>query len=135
MEVRIDASERRIHVETDYKDSSRGFWRDSGGEVDYRLWVPRQAYLDEIELVNGDLEIRGVEGDVNASLVNGDLIASGLGGDLELETVNGTLEVTLDKLRPDSDVSLESVNGRVEVVLPRGRARPDPQRLRARREA
>jgi hypothetical protein len=120
MKVRIDASQRSIHVETDYEDSGRGFWRDSGGEVEYRLWVPRQARLDAVELVNGDLEIRGVEGDVNASLVNGDLIASGLGGDLELETVNGTIEVTLDRLRPGSDVSLESVNGRVEVVLPAG---------------
>lgn len=120
MKVRIDASDRRIHIETDYEDSDRGFWRDSGGEVDYRLWVPRQAHLDGIELVNGNLEIRGVEGDVNASLVNGDLVASGLGGDLELDTVNGTLEVTLDKLRSGSDVSLESVNGRIVVVLPPG---------------
>lgn len=120
MEVRIDASEHRIHIETDYKRSDSGFWRDSGGEVDYRLRVPRAARLDGIELVNGDLEIRGVDGDVNASLVNGDLTASGLGGDLDLETVNGTLEVTLDKLRANGDVSLESVNGRIEVVLPRG---------------
>lgn len=119
MEVRIDSTERRIHVETDYKRSDFG-WRDSGGEVDYRLWVPRSARLDGIELVNGNLKIRDVDGDVNASLVNGDLTASGLSGDLELETVNGSLEVTLDKLRTNGDVSLESVNGRIEVVLPRG---------------
>ena len=78
MEVSIDASASRIHIETDYRESGRRWFGDSSGEVEYRLWVPRDAHLDEIELVNGRLEIRGVAGDVAASLVNGDLIAEGL---------------------------------------------------------
>ncbi len=120
VEIKIDAQADRIHIETDYEKGDRGWTkgRHSHASVDYTLLVPRGVELDEIELVNGDLEITGIEGDVNASLVNGDLEARGLTGNVELASVNGTLEVVLASLASDRSVSLESVNGSVELAVP-----------------
>lgn len=122
MEVRIDASASRIHVETEYAKSDDGWfgWGDSGGEVDFRLWVPAKARIDGVDLVNGRLEISGVEGDVAAEMVNGDVVAKGLRGDVEIETVNGDVEVEMPALEPDRRVRIDSVNGSIELVFPAG---------------
>lgn len=122
MEVEIDATADRIRIETHYVKRERGWgdWGDSGGEVEYQLWVPRQARLDGIDLVNGRLEIEGVEGDVAADLVNGDVVAEGLAGDVEIETVNGDVELRMTDLASDRVVRLESVNGSIELVFPPG---------------
>jgi hypothetical protein len=42
---------------------------DSWASVEYTITVPRRARLDGAELVNGSLDIQGVQGDVHASLV------------------------------------------------------------------
>ncbi len=120
MEIEIDATPDRIHIETDYRESRGWFDGNHSGSVEFTIYVPRGARLDEVELVNGALELEGIEGDVAASLVNGDVDARGLGGDVEIETVNGTLEIVMDRLDPDKVVSLETVNGRLELTLPRG---------------
>ena len=115
-EVLIDATETRLHVETEYKKSG---WGDhDGGEVTYTLKVPRQVRLDEIELVNGSLELRGVSGPVRASLVNGRARAENLAGDVEISTVNGGMDISFDELGRSQRVSLESVNGSLEMKLP-----------------
>lgn len=120
VEIKIDAQADRIHIETDYKNQDRGWTkgRHDHASVDYKLLVPRGVELDEIELVNGDLDLDGIEGDVKASLVNGDLEARGLTGNVALSSVNGTLEVALARLTSDRSVSLESVNGTVELAVP-----------------
>ena len=122
VEIQVDADTDRIAVETDYKNEDRG-WSFKGRQnatVDYTVSVPRGARLDGIELVNGDLDIVGVAGNVRAELVNGDLDAHGLSGDVWLETVNGDVEVLLDALGASAKVQVESVNGEVIVALPPG---------------
>ncbi|MCP4658371.1 MAG: DUF4097 family beta strand repeat protein [bacterium] len=121
VEIKIDAQADRIHIETDYENRDRGRkGRHNHASVDFKLLVPRGAELDEIELVNGDLDLDGIEGDVNVSLVNGDLNARGLTGNVELSSVNGEVDVALASLDPDRSVSLESVNGSVELAVPAG---------------
>ena len=118
VEVVIEAREDHIHVETDYS-SSRG-WNNDGANVDFTVRVPMQARLDELELVNGDLTISGVDGNVNASLVNGRVDASDLSGSLSLESVNGTVEVAFETLGDGQSIDLESVNGSVVLRIPSG---------------
>ena len=118
VEVIIEAREDHIHVETDYS-SSRG-WNNDGANVDFTVRVPSGARLDEIELVNGDLDISGVSGNVNASLVNGRVDATDLSGSLSLESVNGTVEVVFETLGDGQSVDLESVNGSVVLRIPDG---------------
>jgi len=85
--------------------------------VEYTLSVPRSAHLDEVELVNGSLDVTGVSGEVHASCVNGRLNARELSGRTHLSTVNGHLQAEFSKLG-EAPVKLSAVNGRLEVFLP-----------------
>ncbi len=116
--IKIDAGPDSISIRTEYPDrdhNSRGH-HDNPASVEYSLMVPRNARLDGINLVNGNLDIEGVNGEVRVSCVNGRLTARKLGGRAELSTVNGKLEASLDRLASPVDVS--SVNASVLLTLP-----------------
>src|SRR6185503_2456135 len=125
-EARIDvtATADAIRIRTDYPDRDQNFTSDERGRynnpatVDYTIVVPRQARLESIDLINGSMDIEGVEGDVKASSVNGRVTARGLKGEAKLNTVNGTVEATFTQLDPSKPLSLGSVNGNVVVVIP-----------------
>ena len=117
-EIDIDATDRAIHIETRYPERRRGHGRRDAASVDYTLYVPRSAELDEIELVNGSLTLEGIAGDVAASLVNGEVEARGLTGNAEISTVNGELEIALAALDDGRRVELSSVNGSVRLDVP-----------------
>lgn len=125
-EVRIDVSSTMdaIRIRTRYPNEDHSFTDEERGRynnpaaVDYSIVVPRRARLESVDLVNGSLEIDGVEGDVKASAVNGRLVVRGLRGEAKLNTVNGNLEATFAQLSEAKPLSLGSVNGSVEVVIP-----------------
>jgi DUF4097 and DUF4098 domain-containing protein YvlB len=122
--IDITATADAIRIRTDYPDRDQNFNSDERGRynnpaiVDYTLVVPRQARLDSIDLINGSMDIDGVEGDVKASSVNGRVVARGLKGEAKLNTVNGPVEVMFTQLDPAKPLSLGSVNGSVVVVIP-----------------
>jgi len=122
--IEINANTEAIRIRTDYPDWDQRFTDDERGRnnnpaiVDYSITVPRKARLESIDLVNGSLEINGVEGDVKASSVNGRVIARGLLGVAKLSTVNGGLEATFVSLETGRPISLNSVNGPLTLVIP-----------------
>jgi DUF4097 and DUF4098 domain-containing protein YvlB len=122
VEVRIDAQKDAFSVETDYGDWKR---RNSGErrtynklQVEYHLFVPRNAVLDEIETVNGSVSIANAFNSTKASAVNGQVRATNLRGATNLSTVNGTLVADFDQLQSGSRISLETVNGTVDLMIP-----------------
>ncbi|MDX6696596.1 MAG: hypothetical protein QOF02_4199 [Blastocatellia bacterium] len=122
-QIKINANANSIDIDTDYPERNYTFnksdeRRNSLASVDYILTVPRGASIESIELVNGDLSVEGLTGDVKASLVNGQVTARGLVGEAKLSTVNGRLEATFDRLSPDKAISLGSVNGPLAVTIP-----------------
>jgi DUF4097 and DUF4098 domain-containing protein YvlB len=125
---RLDEAKLVIHsdndhltIRTEYPDRDNTFWsghhQDNPASVEYTLTVPRTANLDQIELINGSLDLTGVAGEVRASCINGHLSAHGLQGRAKLSTVNSRVEANFDKLS-GSPIELESVNGSVLVTLP-----------------
>jgi DUF4097 and DUF4098 domain-containing protein YvlB len=118
VEIEVEASSSSVSIDTKYHSHDRYFGggRHDSASVDYTIMVPRNARLDEVELVNGPLEIHGVAGEVHASAVNGNVIADGLQSRTEISTVNGRSEVRFDRVSDSIDVS--SVNGTVELVVP-----------------
>jgi DUF4097 and DUF4098 domain-containing protein YvlB len=93
---------------------------DGWASVEYTLTIPRTAKVDGAELVNGSLDVAGVQGDVRASLVNGTVKTSGLGGEVKLSTVNGSIEANVSALETAKGVQLTSVNGSIVLVIPSG---------------
>lgn len=120
-EVTIDVTNTAdsVTIKTEYPESGR-HRETNGASVEYTLTIPRRAQLDGAQLVNGSLDIEGVEGDVHASLVNGDAKARGLGGEVKISTVNGNVEANVARLDDTKGVSLNSVNGSLVLIIPSG---------------
>jgi DUF4097 and DUF4098 domain-containing protein YvlB len=123
-QVEIDATNDAVRIRTRYPDEDQTFTDEeprrynNPATVEYSLTIPRKARVDSAELVNGSLEVEGVEGDVKASSINGHLTARGLMGEVKLSTINGTLDATFAHLDEAKAISLNSVNGRVLLTIP-----------------
>src|SRR5215210_404605 len=123
-QIKVDASSNRVRIETEYPESSL-HWSNRDSErhenpasVEYTLTVPRGVHIDEINLINGNLNIAGLTGPVKASSINGRVTAAGLSGPVNLSVINGRLEATLDHLAESGSVNLQSVNGSLVVTIP-----------------
>ncbi|MBZ5569082.1 MAG: hypothetical protein LAN64_14680 [Acidobacteriia bacterium] len=99
-EIQVRADLSSIAIKTHYQDHNLTFTDNdpihNPASVDYTLTVPADALLDGIKLVNGNLDLQNISGDVHASCINGRLRASGLRGRTDLSTVNGTLDVSFN---------------------------------------
>ncbi len=118
--IEVDSRNDSLSIRTKYPDHNNNWnWgsRNNPASVEYTLTVPRTARLDEIKLINGELDIKGVSGEVNASCINGRLEAQNLAGRARLSTINGRLEAKFDQLATQR-VELNSVNGSVDLTIP-----------------
>lgn len=118
--IEIDSGKDYLSIQTKYPHHDQGWhWgsHDNPASVDYTLTVPRSVRLDEIKLINGELDVSGVSGEVRASCINGRLEAEGLAGRAKLSTINGKLEAKFGQLAGKS-VELNSVNGSVDLTIP-----------------
>src|SRR5579863_7295089 len=118
--IEIEARSDSLSIRTRYPEHNQNWnWgsHNNPASVEYTLTVPRGVRLDEIKLINGELDIAGVSGEVHASCINGRLEARNLAGRAELSTINGRLDARFDQLG-GSSVELKSVNGSVELTIP-----------------
>jgi hypothetical protein len=120
--IDVTNTEDSVKIKTNYPRNQNfgGNRDDSAASVEYTLTVPRGARLQGADLVNGSLDIEGLQGDVNASLVNGAVKAQRLSGEVKLSTVNGRIAVNASGLENAKGVNLNSVNGAIELVVPSG---------------
>ena len=120
IEILIDARDDTIRIETRHPEKKDGWfnWGESSGSVTYTLSVPANANLDGIESVNGDVDIRGVYGNVKAETVNGTIDVEDLSADADLETVNGSINARFLALTGNQRVDCETVNGRMTLYFP-----------------
>lgn len=118
--IEIDSGKDYLSIQTKYPHRDQSWnWgsHDNPASVEYTLTVPRTVRLDEIKLINGELDVNGVSGEVRASCINGRLQAEGLAGRAKLSTINGHLEAKFGQLAGKS-VELNSVNGSVDLTIP-----------------
>lgn len=83
-----------------------------------RLHVPRRASLRLSTVNDGDITVRGVEGDLELQNTNGSITALDVAGAVVAHTVNGGVKVVLGRVDPKAAMSFSSLNGDVDVTLP-----------------
>jgi hypothetical protein len=98
-------------------EDGKGFnGRDLGYEVvfDFTLKVPRKTGLTLKTVNEGDVTVKGVEGDFDVSNVNGKVTLEDIAGSGGAHTVNGKVNVGFQK-NPGANCSFRTING--DVVL------------------
>jgi DUF4097 and DUF4098 domain-containing protein YvlB len=113
--IEVNATSDLISIRTKYPEHRWG--NNNPASIEYTLTVPRGVHLDEIKLINGGLDITGINGEVQASCINGRLEASDLSGRAHLSTINGRLNAKFSQLNGHT-LELSSVNGSVELTIP-----------------
>jgi hypothetical protein len=121
VEIKVTTTADSFSVEADYRgwrsnDRARGERRKL--EVEFRLWVPRTAILNEIETVNGSVAVSNFTNVTKISAVNGNVTATNLRGAANLSTVNGEVISDFDRVDGVSKINLSTVNGSVSLTLP-----------------
>jgi DUF4097 and DUF4098 domain-containing protein YvlB len=119
-EIKVDARPEYLAIEVncDSWKQDRGWRNNRKVEVQFHLWVPRTAVLNEIETVNGNVTVSNFVNMTKISAVNGDVNATNLRGTANLSTVNGEVKADFDRLENSSRISLSTVNGRVSLIIP-----------------
>ena len=120
VEVKIDSKPEYFDVETDYNtwNGQKNWGKNRRLEVQFKLTVPRTAFLDEIETVNGSVTVSNFTNYTKISAVNGSVKATNLRGTAKLSTVNGSTNADFDQLQPSSKINLSTVNGSVNLTIP-----------------
>ena len=125
VEVKINAQANSIDIDAEYDFSwSRNKNKDwktknnKGVQVEFRLMVPRGAVLNEIETVNGSVNVSKTTNSTKVSAVNGEVKAVNISGTGEFSTVNGTVTADFDRLENTRQIKLETVNGQAFLTLP-----------------
>ncbi len=129
-EVKLDLTEKGNTVEayvdgpfreTEEGRGSRGLHmrRDPGYRVYYgfTIKVPARTNLALSTVLDGDVEVRGVEGSFDIRNVNGRIRLVDAAGSGDARTVNGGLTV-LFRRHPDGPCSFRTLNGDVELDFP-----------------
>ena len=124
LEIKIDSGADSIRIKvkypsTNYNGKTKEDWRrNNPGKIDFVLTVPRSARIDSIELINGNIDLKDLTGEVEASSINGKVTAKNLLGDCKLSTINGVTDASFEKVESGRSLSISSVNGKVLVTLP-----------------
>ncbi|MEO6327035.1 MAG: DUF4097 family beta strand repeat-containing protein [Thermoanaerobaculia bacterium] len=86
-------------------------------DVRYTITVPAGTPV-HASSVNGNIQVRGVSGELELSTVNGRITFDGARHDARLSTVNGNIDGSFAELPRGTDVKAETVNGNVTLRLP-----------------
>jgi hypothetical protein len=124
-EVKLDITEKgnsvEAYVDGPFRDDENGgrgvhIHRDPGYRVYYgfTVKVPVRTNVVVSTVLDGDVEVRGVEGTFDVSNVNGKVRVVDAAGSGEAKTVNGGVTVVF-RSHPDGPCLFKTINGDVEV--------------------
>lgn len=97
-------------------DGGRLSSRENDVRVDFTVRVPDDIHL-VARTVNGQVDARGLGGDVVARTVNGDVRIE-TAGTAEAQTVNGSIEAALGRADWSGRIGFKTVNGSITLELP-----------------
>ena len=83
------------------------------------IFLPKNQNVSVKSTWNGDIEIEGFTGEVEADAqLNGSIEIMDVNGPVTANTLNGEITVEFGTVKQDSPISIYSTNGAVDVTLP-----------------
>jgi DUF4097 and DUF4098 domain-containing protein YvlB len=127
--VTASRSDGELRLKTEYEDTSAA--RETS--VTMTVQCPTDVRVEQIETVNGAVEVTGVAGDPALESKNGSVTARNVDGTVSLRTTNGKItareiggvtgarttngSIAIDVPAIEEDVKIRTKNGRIEAAL------------------
>ncbi len=90
-------------------------WRQGSDLV---ISVPRKSSLELKCMNGGDINIEGVDGEIDADDLNGKVAVKNVSGSVVAHSLNGEVTVTIDRIDTSKPMSFSTMNGDIDVTLP-----------------
>jgi hypothetical protein len=87
-------------------------------EADYVFRVPRGMSLSLSSVIRGDVTVRGMQGEIEATVTDGDVVFEEISGPVVVQAVNGDVMARFAALATKAPSSINSVNGTVDIAVP-----------------
>lgn len=87
-------------------------------ETNFEIKVPRNFSLKLSTVNNGDIDVQGVNGEMEISNVNGGITLQGISGSASADTTNGDIRIVFKSVSDNAGMAFSSFNGDVDVTFP-----------------
>ena len=111
----------QFRIKTEFEDKAR--WTVS---VDMTIHVPSYIFVTDIETSNGDIDLEGLQGDLDVDTSNGDACIKDHNGSVDVHSSNG--DVNLNNIRGNAyaytynnDITMRDVTGETKATSGNGR--------------
>lgn len=84
---------------------------------DYNVKVPYDCSF-KINLVNGNISVKNVKGELEINIVNGKINLDKVTGSAVASTVNGTIKAVFKEVTPETPMAFSTINNHIDVTLP-----------------
>lgn len=118
IDVSMEQSGDKLTIKTNYQKKRTSWGNGDYSKVHYELLVPSSMNLNNFNLVNGNLSVSGISGELDADLVNGTVTSDGAQSNIDISMVNGDIKLNIVDSSNIQEIELESVNGAIELALP-----------------
>lgn len=92
-------------------------WND---RVDFEIQVPKNFNIKAETYNNGNIEISGVNGEINIESYNGPITLNNISGSASASTYNGAIVAVFTKVTADAPMAFSTYNGNVDISVPDG---------------
>lgn len=106
----IEAEEKNNKVEI-----VTNSWKNT---INLKIKVPKNFSLKIGTVNKGSIEVKSINGEINASNVNGSITIVEVNGVVSASTVNGDILVDFIKITPNLPMAFSNMNGKIEVTFP-----------------
>jgi hypothetical protein len=84
----------------------------------YELVIP-PGVKTELRTVNGEVQARDLDGELDLHSVNGNVRANGTRRSIAAQTVNGKVEIVAQAFPSDASANMQTINGTITLTLPK----------------
>jgi DUF4097 and DUF4098 domain-containing protein YvlB len=84
----------------------------------YELVIP-PGVKTELRTVNGEVQARDLDGELDLHSVNGSVRANGTRRSVSAQTVNGKVEIVAQAFPADASANMQTINGTITLTLPK----------------
>jgi DUF4097 and DUF4098 domain-containing protein YvlB len=84
----------------------------------YELVIP-PGVKTELRTVNGEVQARDLDGELDLHSVNGNVRANGTRRSVAAQTVNGKVEIVAQAFPSDASANMQTINGTITLTLPK----------------